>query len=86
MGPFGLRWLLGRFGGRPIEPPDLTELSEKEVMNVLAIMRKEFNIETAQIVPGHHLAAVISSNWPLEQLNGLGVEMDIIRSRCRRIS
>lgn len=32
-------------GGRPIEPPDLTELSEKDVMNVLAMMRREFSID-----------------------------------------
>lgn len=33
------------FGGRPIEPANLTELSEKDVMNVLAIARKEFNVD-----------------------------------------
>jgi poly(3-hydroxybutyrate) depolymerase len=32
-------------GGRPIEPANLTELSEKDVMNVLAMMRKEFSID-----------------------------------------
>ena len=29
----------------PIEPPNLSELSEKDVMNVLALMRKEFNVD-----------------------------------------
>jgi len=34
-------------GGPPPtpEPPNLAELSEKDVMNVLAIMRKEFNVD-----------------------------------------
>src|SRR5512139_3239534 len=32
-------------GGRPIEPPNLTELSEMDVMNVLEMMRKEFNVD-----------------------------------------
>ena len=34
------------FGDRPIEPPNLTELSEKDVMNVLGLMRKEFKIDS----------------------------------------
>jgi predicted esterase len=32
-------------GGGPIEPPNLAELSEKDVLNVLAIARHEFNID-----------------------------------------
>jgi predicted peptidase len=32
-------------GGGPVEPPNLTELSEKDVMNVLAIARREFNVD-----------------------------------------
>jgi predicted peptidase len=32
-------------GGRPIEPPNLAELSEKDVLTVLDMMRKEFNID-----------------------------------------
>jgi poly(3-hydroxybutyrate) depolymerase len=36
----------GRGGAQPTpEPPNLAELSEKDVMNVLAIVRKEFNID-----------------------------------------
>ena len=31
--------------GKPIEPANLAELSEKDVMNVLAMMRKEFNVD-----------------------------------------
>jgi predicted peptidase len=29
----------------PVDPPNLTELSEKDVMNVLEMMRKEFNVD-----------------------------------------
>jgi predicted peptidase len=29
----------------PVDPPNLAELSEKDVMNVLEIMRKEFNVD-----------------------------------------
>ncbi|OYW45663.1 MAG: hypothetical protein B7Z08_04520 [Sphingomonadales bacterium 32-68-7] len=32
-------------GGRPIEPANLAELSEKDVMNVLEIARKEFAVD-----------------------------------------
>jgi predicted peptidase len=32
-------------GGGPVDPPNLTELSEKDVMNVLAIARREFNVD-----------------------------------------
>jgi len=40
----------------PIEPPNLAELSEKDVMNVLAIMRKEFNIdEKRTYLMGHSM-------------------------------
>ncbi len=36
----------GRGGAQPTpEPPNLAELSEKDVMNVLEIVRKEFNID-----------------------------------------
>ena len=33
------------FGGGSVEPPDLAELSEKDVMTVLGMMRKEFNVD-----------------------------------------
>ena len=43
-------------GGRPVEPPNLTELSEKDVMNVLAMMLKEFNIDENRIyLVGHSM-------------------------------
>jgi predicted peptidase len=32
-------------GGGPVAPPNLTELSEKDVMNVLAMARREFNVD-----------------------------------------
>ncbi|MFC1494864.1 prolyl oligopeptidase family serine peptidase [Thermodesulfobacteriota bacterium] len=43
-------------GGRPVEPPNLTELSEKDVMNVLEMMRKEFNVdENRTYILGHSM-------------------------------
>jgi len=60
------------FGDRPIEPPNLTELSEKEVMTVLAMMRKEFNIDNERTyLMGHSmggagtlfLGSKYTSNW-----------------------
>jgi predicted esterase len=33
-------------GGGEVDPPNLTELSEKDVMNVLAMAREEFNINS----------------------------------------
>ena len=33
------------FGNQPIDPPNLTELSEKDVMNVLEMMREEFTVD-----------------------------------------
>jgi len=32
-------------GGGPVKPPNLTELSEKDVLNVLAMARQEFNVD-----------------------------------------
>jgi dipeptidyl aminopeptidase/acylaminoacyl peptidase len=32
-------------GRGPVDPPNLRELSEKDVMNVLEMMRKEFNVD-----------------------------------------
>ena len=44
------------FGGQPVEPPNLTELSEKDVMNVVAMMEKEFNIDKDRIyLLGHSM-------------------------------
>lgn len=43
-------------GNGPIDPPNLTELSEKDVMNVLAMMRDEFNVdETRTYLLGHSM-------------------------------
>jgi predicted peptidase len=43
-------------GGQPVEPANLTELSEKDVMNVLAMMREEFNVdETRTYLLGHSM-------------------------------
>jgi predicted peptidase len=60
------------FRGRSIEPPNLSELSEKDVMNVLALMRKEFNVDNKRTyLMGHSmggagtlfLAAKYPSDW-----------------------
>ncbi len=57
---------------RPIEPPNLTELSEKDVMNVLEMIRKEFNVdERRTYLIGHSmggagtlfLGSKYASNW-----------------------
>jgi predicted peptidase len=42
--------------GDPNDPPNLRELSEKDVMNVLDIVRKEFNIDNRRIyLMGHSM-------------------------------
>lgn len=44
------------FGGRPVEPANLAELSEKDVLTVLDMMRKEFNIDdTRTYLLGHSM-------------------------------
>jgi len=54
------------------DPPNLRELSEKDVMNVLAIIRKEFNVDDRRTyLMGHsmggagtlYLGAKYASNW-----------------------
>jgi poly(3-hydroxybutyrate) depolymerase len=43
-------------GGGPVEPPNLAELSEKDVMNVLQMMKKEFNVdEKRTYLMGHSM-------------------------------
>ena len=59
-------------GGRPIEPPNLAELSEKDVLAVLDMMRKEFTIDDKRTyLLGHSmggagtlfLGSKYPSNW-----------------------
>ena len=59
-------------GGRPIEPPNLAELSEKDVLTVLDMARKEFTIdEKRTYLLGHSmggagtlfLGSKYPSNW-----------------------
>ncbi len=46
----------GFLGGRPDDPENLGELSEKDVLNVLGIVREEFNIDPARIyLAGHSM-------------------------------
>jgi predicted peptidase len=46
----------GRGGGGRSQPDNLAELSEKDVMNVLAIMRDEFNVDGERIyLTGHSM-------------------------------
>ena len=56
----------------PNDPPNLRELSEQDVMNVLALVRKEFNVDERRIyLMGHsmggagtlHLGVKYSSVW-----------------------
>jgi alpha-beta hydrolase superfamily lysophospholipase len=43
-------------GGGPVDPPNLAELSEKDVMNVLEMMKKEFNAdEKRTYILGHSM-------------------------------
>lgn len=43
-------------GGGPVDPPNLAELSEKDVMNVLEMMKKEFNVdEKRTYILGHSM-------------------------------
>jgi predicted peptidase len=43
-------------GDQPVEPANLTELSEKDVMNVLALVREEFNVDEQRIyLMGHSM-------------------------------
>lgn len=60
------------FGPQPNDPPNLRELSEKDVMNVLALVRKEFNVDENRIyLMGHsmggagtlHLAVKYPNVW-----------------------
>jgi poly(3-hydroxybutyrate) depolymerase len=60
------------FGPQPNDPPNLRELSEKDVMNVLALVRKEFNVDENRIyLMGHsmggagtlHLAVKYPDIW-----------------------
>jgi predicted peptidase len=64
--------VLSRRGGPPPEPPNLQELSEKDVLNVLGLMRREFNIDDDRTyLMGHsmggagtfHLAVKYPGNW-----------------------
>lgn len=60
------------FGPQPGDPPNLRELSEKDVLNVLALVRKEFNVDDDRIyLMGHsmggagtlHLAVKYPDLW-----------------------
>jgi predicted peptidase len=56
-------------GGRPIEPPNLAELSEKDVLTVLDMMRKEFNTDDKRTyLLGHSMggagALFLGSKYP----------------------
>ncbi|MCH2180954.1 MAG: prolyl oligopeptidase family serine peptidase [Mariniblastus sp.] len=54
----------GKGGGRGSDPDNLGELSEKDVMNVLEIIRKEFNIDENRIyLMGHSMGG--GGTWHL---------------------
>lgn len=51
-----LKNTLGGLGGGQTSPANLGELSEKDVMNVLAVVRKEFNVDEKRIyLIGHSM-------------------------------
>ncbi|MDR0311171.1 MAG: hypothetical protein LBJ21_06260, partial [Acidobacteriota bacterium] len=63
---------MGSLFGDPNDPPNLRDLSEKDVMNVVEIVRREFNIDDNRIyLMGHsmggagtlHLGVKYSSIW-----------------------
>jgi predicted peptidase len=58
-------WYGNRPGkGKPTEPENLAELSEKDVMNVLEIARKEFNVDPERIyLMGHSMGG--GGTWHL---------------------
>ncbi len=65
----------GGFGGRSDDPPNLRELSEKDVMNVLNLVRKEFSIDDKRIyLLGHSMGGAgvwhLGTKYP-EQWAGL---------------
>jgi predicted peptidase len=48
--------VINRNPDQPVEPANLTELSEKDVMNVLALVREEFNVDDQRIyLMGHSM-------------------------------
>src|SRR5262249_31469133 len=54
----------GGFGGGQDAPPNLRELSEKDVMNVLALIRKEYTIDDKRIyLIGHSMGG--AGTWHL---------------------
>jgi predicted peptidase len=64
--------VIGRRGGGPPQPANLSELSEKDVLNVLNLVRKEFNVDRERTyLMGHsmggagtfHLAVKHQDNW-----------------------
>ena len=73
----GSRHAAGKGGGAPKgqpnnDPPNLRELSEKDVMNVLELVRKEFNVDDRRTyLMGHsmggagtlYLGTKYASNW-----------------------
>lgn len=71
-GWYGSPVIAGRRGGEPPQPANLAELSEKDVLNVLNLVRREFNVdENRTYLMGHsmggagtfHLAVKHADNW-----------------------
>src|SRR5262245_47718284 len=57
-------WYGARFGKRKTDPENLAELSEKDVMNVLEIVRKEYTIDPDRIyLMGHSMGG--GGTWHL---------------------
>jgi predicted peptidase len=71
-GWYGSPVIEGRRGGGPPQPANLAELSERDVLNVLDLVRREFNVdENRTYLMGHsmggagtfHLAVKHPGNW-----------------------
>ena len=71
-GWYGSPVIAGRRGGGPPQPANLAELSEKDVLNVLDLVRREFNVdESRTYLMGHsmggagtfHLAVKYPQHW-----------------------
>jgi predicted esterase len=71
-GWYGSPVIAGRRGGEPPQPANLAELSEKDVLNVLDLVRRDFNVdESRTYLMGHsmggagtfHLAVKHPDNW-----------------------
>ena len=66
------------------EPPNLAELSEKDVMNVLALVRKEFNVDDKRTyLMGHSMGG--AGRGPIRACSSGLITSRIPTKRCRTL-